>query len=93
MMWEFKCHTGSGRRKGEMEAAFPWAPVIHRMSGRLSLIAPQVVMRIMLRGPDPTSKATLWVKAQHEGALPLPCIVHKDKRVPHTPLRLGMPIS
>ena len=22
------------------------------------------------RGPDPSSKATLWVKAQHEGALP-----------------------
>ena len=51
MMWEFKCHTGSGRRKGEMEAAFSWAPVIHRMSGRLSLIAPQVVMRIMLCPP------------------------------------------
>ena len=25
------------------------------------------------RGPDPSSKATLWVKAQHEGALPPPC--------------------
>ena len=24
------------------------------------------------------SKATLWVKAQHEGALPPPCIVRKD---------------
>ena len=24
---------------------------------------------------DPSSKATLWVKAQHEGALPPPCIV------------------
>ena len=33
------------------------------------------------RGPDPTSKATLWVKAQHEGALPPPCIVRKDPRV------------
>ena len=30
------------------------------------------------RGPDPSSKATLWVKAQHEGALPPPCIVRKD---------------
>ena len=29
------------------------------------------------------SKATLWVKAQHEGALPPPCIVRKDPRVPH----------
>ena len=30
------------------------------------------------RRPDPSSKATLWVKAQHEGALPPPCIVRKD---------------
>ena len=29
------------------------------------------------RGPDPSSKATLWLKAQHEGALPPPCIVRK----------------
>ena len=36
------------------------------------------------RGPDPSSKATLWLKAQHEGALPPPCIVRKDPRVPHT---------
>ena len=34
--------------------------------------------------PDASSKATLWVKAQHEGALPPPCIVRKDPRVPHT---------
>ena len=33
--------------------------------------------------PDPSSKATLWVKAQHEGALPPPCIVRNDPRVPH----------
>ena len=32
-------------------------------------------------------KATLWVKAQHEGALPPPCIVRKDPRVPHTARR------
>ena len=38
-------------------------------------------------GPDPSSKATLWVKAQHEGALPPPCIVRKDPRVPHTARR------
>ena len=36
---------------------------------------------------DPSSKATLWVKAQHEGALPPPCIVRKDPRVPHTARR------
>ena len=34
-----------------------------------------------------TTKATLWVKAQHEGALPPPCIVRKDPRVPHTARR------
>ena len=28
-----------------------------------------------------------WVKAQHEGALPPPCIVRKDPRVPHTARR------
>ena len=33
------------------------------------------------------SKATLWVKAQHEGALPPPGIVRKDPRVPHTARR------
>ena len=31
-----------------------------------------------------TESDTLWVKAQHEGALPPPCIVRKDPRVPHT---------
>ena len=31
--------------------------------------------------------ATLWLKAQHEGALPPPCIVRKDPRVPHTARR------
>ena len=35
------------------------------------------------RGPDPSSKATLWVKAQHVAALSPPCIVRKDPRVPH----------
>ena len=39
------------------------------------------------RGPDPSSKSTLWVKAQHEGALPPPCFVRKDPRVPHTARR------
>ena len=33
------------------------------------------------------SQATLWLKAQHEGALPPPCIVRKDPRVPHTARR------
>ena len=28
------------------------------------------------------AKATLWMKAQHEGALPPPCIVRKDPRFP-----------
>ena len=30
---------------------------------------------------------SVWVKAQHEGALPPPCIVRKDPRVPHTARR------
>ena len=33
------------------------------------------------------SSTYLWVKAQHEGALPPPCIVRKDPRVPHTARR------
>ena len=33
--------------------------------------------------PGPTWGGTLWLKAQHEGALPPPCIVRKDPRVPH----------
>ena len=41
------------------------------------------------RGPDPSSKATLWVKAQHEGALPRPCIFRKDPRVPHAARRVA----
>ena len=32
-------------------------------------------------------RCSLWVKAQHEGALPPPCIVRKDPRVPHTARR------
>ena len=36
-----------------------------------------------LWGRTESAKATLWVKAQHEGALPPPCIVRKDPRVPH----------
>ena len=31
------------------------------------------------RGPDPSSKATLWLKAQHEGALPPPCMMAYDR--------------
>ena len=34
-----------------------------------------------LSHPDPSSKATLWVKAQHEGALPPPCIVRKKSEI------------
>ena len=36
------------------------------------------------RGPDTSSKATQWVKAQHEGALSPSCIVRKHPQVPHT---------
>ena len=48
---------------------------------------PRILQARILKCPDPSSKATLWVKAQHEGALPPPCIVRKDPRVPHTARR------
>ena len=41
----------------------------------------------LMREVEFVSKATLWGKAQHEGALPPPCIVRKDPRVPHTARR------
>ena len=31
-----------------------------------------------------SSKATLWMKAQHKGALRPSCIVRKNRQVPHT---------
>ena len=37
--------------------------------------------------PDGPGSMALWLKAQHEGALPPPCIVRKDPRVPHTARR------
>ena len=40
-----------------------------------------------LRWTSTSSKAALWGKAQHEGALPPPCFVRKDPRVPHTARR------
>ena len=39
------------------------------------------------KGTNEIIEATLWLKAQHEGALPPPCIVRKDPRVPHTARR------
>ena len=36
------------------------------------------------RCPNTSSKETLWMKAQHEGALTPPCIVRKNPQVPHT---------
>ena len=36
------------------------------------------------RCPDTSLKATLWMKAQHEGALIPLCIVRKNPQVPHT---------
>ena len=38
----------------------------------------KVVDKFFVFYPDPSSKATLWMKAQHEGALPPPGIVRKD---------------
>ena len=39
---------------------------------------------IRTRCPDTSLKATLWMKAQHEGALTPPCIVWKNPQVPQT---------
>ena len=36
------------------------------------------------RCPETSLKATLWMKAQHEGALTPPCIVRKNPQVPHS---------
>ena len=46
-------------------------------------------LSVAISSTDITEAAatTLWVKAQHEGALPPPCIVRKDPRVPHTARR------
>ena len=58
---------------------------LHTNSQSLLKLVP--IESVMPSNPDPSSKATLWVKAQHEGALPLPGIVRKDPRVPHTARR------
>ena len=44
---------------------------------------------VCTRGPDPSSKATLWMKAHHVGALTPPCIVWKKphRELPGVPLR------
>ena len=49
---------------------------------------PPIPPRIRVFSNESTlrTKATLWVKAQHEGALPPPCIVRKDPRVSAFPL-------
>ena len=39
---------------------------------------------ISTRCPDTSMNATLWMKAQHEGALTHLCIVRKNPQVPHT---------
>ena len=39
---------------------------------------------IRTRCPDTSSNATLWMKAQHEGALTPKCIVWKNLQIPHT---------
>ena len=42
------------------------------------------LLLIRTRCLDTSSKATLWMKAQHEGALTPPCIVRKNPQVIHT---------
>ena len=36
-------------------------------------------------------KATLWMKAQHEGALTPLCIVRKNPQLPHTAQQVACP--
>ena len=45
----------------------------------------QAELLLRLRGPDPSSKATLWVKAQHEGTWEVPSLVD------HLPKGLKVP--
>ena len=66
-------------------------PVPRGNSRRATWVGPQAErprFRVPLlrrtRGPDPSSKATLWVKAQHEGALTHLCIIRKNGQVTYT---------
>ena len=64
-----------------------WTPLPRRTrAGSVPTLGPSVPTRYSTPSMK-LSKATLWVKAQHEGALPRPCIVRKDPRVPHTARR------
>ena len=42
------------------------------------------LLSIRTRCPDTSLKATLWMKAQHEGALTPPCTARKNPQIPHT---------
>ena len=76
-----------GHRVPRLLSLAGWRPGL-RGCGSPSSLALCLLRGVSLRrGPDPSSKATLWVKARHEGALPPPCIVRKDPRVPHTARR------
>ena len=48
-----------------------------------------VLLLIRTRCPDTSSKATLWMKALHEGALATLFIVRKTLQDPHTALNMG----
>ena len=58
--------------------------------GCLPMVAMMLVLRAITEIPLPP-QANLWVKAKHEGALTLPCIVWKHPRFPHTPGELPNP--
>ena len=61
-----------------MDCSTPGFPVHHQ---------PPDLAQTHVHQVSPSSKATLWGKAQHEGELPPPCIVRKDPRLPHTARR------
>ena len=69
---------------GRQYTMLPPAVQNHPVWENLVVLCNGAQIRKLSTGEWPSSKATLWVKAQHEGALPPPCIVRKDPRVPHT---------
>ena len=73
--------VGEIRDRETADIAINAALTGHPSSKRLEALVPSRDLRAMTRSPSPR------VKAQHEGALPPPCIVRKDPRVPHTARR------
>ena len=71
-------------------SALSWQPLIPILIPTIQVAWVQYFGNLM-RSVDSLEKTLMLggigVKAQHEGALPPPCIVRKDPRVPHTARR------